>query len=61
MVKFYKDLILPLVWLGLYSSVKDAETDSLLQLLRYSQWTQDKELMKKRYEILTTITVQKTQ
>lgn len=46
---------MPLVWLGVYSSVRDAEQDSMLQLLRFSSWTSDKELIKRRYEIGTTL------
>lgn len=50
--KFYEGVIYPLVWLGVYRSVPEAEADSLVRILQHGRRLRDEKLLEMRNKIL---------
>lgn len=49
---FYKNVLYRLVWYGIYSSVPEAESDSLLRIIQHSRRMGEEAVQKSRIEIL---------
>lgn len=53
--EFYKGAVLPLVWAGVYSSIMEAESDSLLRFFQNTKWAGEEAVMKEKLNIQASL------